>query len=87
MSIVYSDMVAALAKKGEVIAAELTAEDAHLLHMVVGVSGEAGPGHATHEQLKDYLHRPPKMIEVKYRETTPDGALLFPVFVRVRDDK
>ena len=40
MSIVYSDMVAALAKKGEVIAAELTAEDAHLLHMVVGVSGE-----------------------------------------------
>ena len=42
MSIVYSDMVAALAKKGEVIANELTAEDAHLLHMVVGVSGEAG---------------------------------------------
>ena len=33
---------AALAKKGEVIANELTAEDAHLLHMVVGVSGEAG---------------------------------------------
>ena len=42
MSIVYSDFVATLAKKGEVIAAELTAEDAHLLHMVVGVSGEAG---------------------------------------------
>lgn len=42
MSIVYSDMVAALTKKGEVIAAELTAKDAHLLHMVVGVSGEAG---------------------------------------------
>ena len=42
MSIVYNDFVAALAKKGEVIAAELTAEDAHLLHMVVGVSGEAG---------------------------------------------
>ena len=42
MSVVYSDMIAALAKKGEVIAAELTAEDAHLLHMVVGVSGEAG---------------------------------------------
>ena len=42
MSIVYSDMVAALAKKGEVIANELTAEDAHLLHMTVGVSGEAG---------------------------------------------
>ena len=33
MSIVYSYFVAALAKKGEVIAAELTAEDAHLLHM------------------------------------------------------
>ena len=42
MSIVYSDMVAALTKKGEVIAAELTAKDAHLLHMVFGVSGEAG---------------------------------------------
>ena len=42
MSIVYSDFVATLAKKGEVIAVELTAEDAHLLHMVVGVSGEAG---------------------------------------------
>lgn len=42
MSIIYSEMVAALAKKGEVIANELTAEDAHLLHMTVGVSGEAG---------------------------------------------
>lgn len=42
MSIVYSDMIATLAKKGEAIAAELTAEDAHLLHMTVGVSGEAG---------------------------------------------
>lgn len=52
-----------------------------------GHTCEAGPGHATHEQLKEYLRRPPKMIEVKYREITPDGALLFPVFVRVRDDK
>ena len=38
----FRSFVATLAKKGEVIVAELTAEDAHLLHMVVGVSGEAG---------------------------------------------
>jgi NTP pyrophosphatase (non-canonical NTP hydrolase) len=38
----HSDMVAQLAKPGEVIAAEMTGEDAHLLHMSVGISGEAG---------------------------------------------
>ena len=38
----HNAMVTALAKPGATIAAEMTAEDAHLLHMAVGVAGEAG---------------------------------------------
>lgn len=38
----YSEMVRALAKPGDAIARELSGEDAHLLHMAIGVSGEAG---------------------------------------------
>jgi NTP pyrophosphatase (non-canonical NTP hydrolase) len=38
----HADMVKALAKSGEVIAAEIDGEDAHLIHMVIGISGEAG---------------------------------------------
>jgi NTP pyrophosphatase (non-canonical NTP hydrolase) len=38
----YSDMVKTLAKPGEKIAAELTATDAHNIHMVIGICGEAG---------------------------------------------
>lgn len=38
----YSDMVKALAKPGEDIAKEITPEQAHLLHMAVGIAGEAG---------------------------------------------
>ena len=41
-SIDFNDMVAQLAKPGDVIAAEITGDDAHLLHMSVGISGEAG---------------------------------------------
>jgi hypothetical protein len=37
----HSNMVRALAKSGDTIAAELTGEDAHMLHMAVGVCGEA----------------------------------------------
>lgn len=40
--IVHSEMVTALAKPGKVIADELTGNDAHLLHMAVGISGESG---------------------------------------------
>jgi NTP pyrophosphatase (non-canonical NTP hydrolase) len=40
--ITHPEMVAALAKPGHQIAAELTAVDAHQLHMAVGISGEAG---------------------------------------------
>ena len=42
MKIDHSDMVKQLAKPGQDIAAQLTPEDAHLLHMCVGVAGEAG---------------------------------------------
>lgn len=38
----HSEMVQALCKSGELIRSELTAQDAHNLHMVVGISGEAG---------------------------------------------
>ena len=38
----HSEMVEALCKSGELICQELTAQDAHNLHMVVGISGEAG---------------------------------------------
>jgi NTP pyrophosphatase (non-canonical NTP hydrolase) len=35
-------MVKSLAKDGSIIASELTGEDAHLMHMAIGVCGEAG---------------------------------------------
>lgn len=42
MKIVHCEMVAALAKPGHAIAVDLTAEDAHMMHMAIGISGEAG---------------------------------------------
>lgn len=47
----HSEMVKALAKSGDIIASELTGEDAHLLHMAIGVSGEAG-------ELLDAIKKP-----------------------------
>lgn len=38
----FEDMVADLAKDGESIVRDLTPTKAHLLHAVVGISGEAG---------------------------------------------
>lgn len=38
----FSHMVKALAKSGEAIKAEMTAQNANLLHMVIGISGESG---------------------------------------------
>lgn len=38
----YSSMVRALAKPGVEIAAEMNAARAHVLHMAVGIAGEAG---------------------------------------------
>jgi NTP pyrophosphatase (non-canonical NTP hydrolase) len=42
MTITHSEMVASCVKNGEKIKAEMTGDDVHLLHMVVGISGEAG---------------------------------------------
>lgn len=41
-TIEHPEMVKALAKSGAAIAEELTAANAHLIHMVLGISGEAG---------------------------------------------
>ncbi|MNC03918.1 hypothetical protein D3C81_1694380 [compost metagenome] len=38
----FEDMVRALAKPGADIVASLTPEKAHLLHMAIGIAGEAG---------------------------------------------
>lgn len=38
----HSDMVVALVKPGEEIVATFTPSSAHILHMAVGISGEAG---------------------------------------------
>lgn len=38
----FEDMVAVLAKDGDAILSEMTPEQAHLLHMAVGIAGEAG---------------------------------------------
>lgn len=37
-----ADMVRDLAKPGETIATELTGDQAHMLHMVMGIAGESG---------------------------------------------
>jgi len=38
----HSEMVGVLAKDGEAIRQEMSAVNAHLLHMAVGIAGEAG---------------------------------------------
>lgn len=38
----FAEMVDKLAKPGKEIVRELTGSDAHLLHMAIGISGEAG---------------------------------------------
>lgn len=38
----HSDMVRQLAKPGEDIAIQMTGSEAHLIHMVLGIAGEAG---------------------------------------------
>ncbi|MDR8289695.1 nucleotide pyrophosphohydrolase, partial [Acinetobacter baumannii] len=40
--IIFSEMVTALVKKGQDILNDMTPEQADLLHMGVGVSGESG---------------------------------------------
>lgn len=38
----HQQLVSALAKPGQTIAEELTSADAHMMHMAIGISGEAG---------------------------------------------
>ena len=57
MNVTYPELVAALVKPGADIVATLTAEDAHLLHMVVGIAGEAGE--LLDEIKKVVIHRKP----------------------------
>jgi NTP pyrophosphatase (non-canonical NTP hydrolase) len=38
----HQKLVAALAKSGDIISEEMTGNDAHILHMAVGICGEAG---------------------------------------------
>lgn len=42
MNVPYSEFVAALAKPGDAILAEMNPDQMHLLHMAVGVAGEGG---------------------------------------------
>lgn len=42
MTIAHSEMVRTLVKDGKLIAQEMEASDAHLMHMAIGISGEAG---------------------------------------------
>ena len=41
-TITHPQLVSALCKDGRTIATEITAEDAHLLHMAIGIAGKAG---------------------------------------------
>lgn len=40
--VTHPELVRALVKQGELIAKEMTGSDAHLIHMAIGISGEAG---------------------------------------------
>lgn len=42
MNIKHNEMVAALVKSGDIIKQELTGDDVNLIHMILGISGEAG---------------------------------------------
>jgi NTP pyrophosphatase (non-canonical NTP hydrolase) len=42
MSITHPELVTVLAKPGQAIVDSLTAENAHILHMAIGISGESG---------------------------------------------
>lgn len=56
---------------------------------VVDYNGkEVTVGSGISDEDRDYyLKNPPTMIEVRYQESTADGSLRFPTFVRERDDK
>ena len=39
------------------------------------------------EQRYEFLDNPPSIIEVEFKEITPDGSLREPTMKRARDDK
>ena len=51
-----------------------------------GVEVKVGGGYSDEERAR-FIHNPPKLIEVHYKEVTEDGSMLFPTFYRVREDK
>lgn len=57
----YPDFVTSRCKFGGAIVKSMTAEDAHLLHMVIGVSGEAGE--LLDAMKKAVIYRKPLDIE------------------------
>jgi NTP pyrophosphatase (non-canonical NTP hydrolase) len=58
----HREIVRALAKPGRIICEEMTPRKAHLMHMVMGVAGEAGElldaikKHTIYQQDLDYLN-------------------------------
>ena len=59
--ITHPELVQALAKDGNLIAQELTGDDAHNLHMAVGIAGEAGE--LLDAVKKSVIYRKPLDIE------------------------
>lgn len=51
-----------------------------------GIKVSVGSGY-TDEERGAFLIKPPKMIEVEYKEITKDGSLFHPSFSRVREDR
>jgi len=57
--------------------------------LVVDFNGKkvkVGGGYSDTERAV-FMHHPPTLIEVHYKEITEDGSMLFPTFARVREDK
>lgn len=48
---------------------------------------KVGGGEASHEELLEFFHNPPRLIEVTFKERTHTGSLRHPRYKRVRDDK
>jgi len=51
-----------------------------------GVEVHVGSG-LSDEQRVEFLDELPKLIEIEYKEVTPDGSLREPIMKRIRDDK
>lgn len=79
----YTEMVRALAKPGENILEEMTPEQVHLLHMAIGIAGEAGElldaikKHAIYQKPIDIVHVVEELGDIEfYMEGLRDGLSL-----------